>query len=126
MSDLRLKFQKGDICALAAVLLLAACVALAFMPGKSGEENALLQIYQDGELIRQLPLTQDEQIQVGGDYINTIVVQDGRAAIAASDCPGEDCVHSGWIDAPGRSIVCLPNRVELRIDGAQDVDFVVR
>ena len=47
-------------------------------------------------------------------------------AITGSDCPGEDCVHSGWIKASGRSIVCLPNKVEIRIVGqSDDVDFVV-
>ena len=55
----------------------------------------------------------------------TVVIRDGRAAILESDCPGGDCIHSGWISQPGRSIVCLPNRVELRIAGQGDVDFVV-
>ncbi|MBQ8917117.1 MAG: NusG domain II-containing protein, partial [Oscillospiraceae bacterium] len=48
-----------------------------------------------------------------------------RACIAQSTCPGEDCVHSGWISSPGRSVVCLPNRVEIRITGSSEVDFVV-
>jgi len=45
--------------------------------------------------------------------------------IAESTCPGNDCVHSGKIHSAGRSIVCLPNRVEIRITGESDVDYVV-
>ena len=64
--------------------------------------------------------------EIGGAYINRVEVRDGRIAIVDSDCPGEDCVHSGWISRPGRSIVCLPNRLEIRVTGTSDVDFVVR
>ena len=38
----------------------------------------------------------------------------------------EDCVGCGWSNATGRSIVCLPNGLEIRIvSGQSDVDFVV-
>ena len=62
----------------------------------------------------------------GGEYKNVITVSEGAISITASDCPGEDCVHSGAIRTSGRSIVCLPNEVEVRVvNAASDVDFVV-
>ena len=65
-------------------------------------------------------------LEITGKYTNTITVTDGKIAITASDCPGEDCVHSGAIHTTGRSIVCLPNEVEVRIvNASSDVDFVV-
>ena len=55
-----------------------------------------------------------------------ITVSQGKVSITSSDCPGMDCVHSGAISASGRSLVCLPNGVEVRIVGrTDDVDFVV-
>ena len=79
-------------------------------------------------LLRNVPyrLNTDAEFEVSGEYVNRIVVRDGRVCIEDSDCPGSDCVHSGWIDKGGRSIVCLPNRVEIRISGESDVDFVVK
>ena len=50
-------------------------------------------------------------------WAGTAALGDGAVAVTASDCPGNDCVHSGWISAAGRSIVCLPNRLEVRITG---------
>lgn len=123
--DIRLRFQRGDWLVIAAVLVLAACVAALFWPGGNAE-SAMLQIYRNGKLMQEISLSKDQTLQVDGDYHNTVSIQNGRAAITRSDCPGEDCVHSGWISASGRSIVCLPNRVELRIVGVQDVDFAVR
>ena len=78
----------------------------------------------DGEVIRELRLEENTEITVEGAYRNTISVRDGKIAFTHSDCPGEDCVHSGWISAPGRSAVCLPNRVEIRLEGEADTDDV--
>jgi len=119
-------FRRGDLLAIALVLLAAAAVACFYIPFGGSSENAAVQVYMDGSLIREISLKADQQFDITGEYSNTIAVQNGKAAIIASDCPGEDCVHSGWISKPGRSIVCLPNRVEIRISGQGDVDFVVR
>lgn len=121
---MRLKFQKGDCIAVAAVLLLALAVALPFVTVR--DEGAAAQIYQNGELVKTLPLSRDATYTVEGAYTNVITVRDGAVSVTYADCPGEDCVHSGEICAVGRSIVCLPNRVEIRIVGADaDVDFAV-
>lgn len=121
-----LRFQKGDVVAIGLVVALAILVALLFLPQRS-QSAGLVQIYHQGELIRTLPLDQPGQFTVTGDYTNVITVADGRVCISASDCPGEDCVHSGAISTAGRSLVCLPNGLEVRVVGKpDDVDFVVR
>ena len=77
-------------------------------------------------MIKTLSLDTDTSFEITGKYTNVITVQDGNIAITSSDCPGEDCVHSGAISSTGRSIVCLPNEVEVRVvNAASDVDFVV-
>lgn len=122
---MRLRFQKGDAVAIAAVLLLAAIVFACFLPGRE-EPAAAAEIYWKGELVKTLPLDTPQEITLTGDYSNTIAVRDGKVAVTRSDCPGEDCVHSGWIGTSGRSVVCLPNGLEIRVVGARgDVDFVV-
>ena len=125
MDKSRLTFRKGDLLAIVLVLLLAAAVALLFLPHHGTAENTMVQIFQDGKLVQELSLQSDQSILITGEYENTVVIRDGKAAIAQSNCPGEDCVHSGWISSPGRSVVCLPNRVEIRITGSSEVDFVV-
>lgn len=125
MNNMRFRFRRGDLLAIAAVAVIAVAVALAFLPRSGADQNAAVRIYQDGQLIRELSLQAEETIQITGSYTNTVTVQNGKVAITHSDCPGTDCVHSGWISSPGRSIVCLPNRVEVRITGTADVDFIV-
>ena len=123
--NMRLKFQKGDLLAILLVMAIAAAAGIAFFPERSADMQAYVQIYQDGMLIKEMPLSEDISLKIAGKYNNVIQIKDGRAAIVESDCPGEDCVHSGWIGSVGRSIICLPNRVEIRIVGDAEVDFAV-
>ena len=124
--NMTLKFCKADILAIAMVAALAILVSIIFWTSVGSEEGSMVMIYQEGKLIQELSLEKDTEFVIEGDYENVVTVKDGKAAITKSDCPGTDCVHSGWIHEAGRSIVCLPNRVELRIEGASEVDFVVR
>lgn len=124
MNTNRLRFQKGDILAIVFVVVLAAAVFLFFLPGQASA--GALQVYQEGKLVRTISLAKDQQFTISGAYTNTVTIRDGAVAITYSDCPGEDCVGCGWMDTPGRSIVCLPNALELRLVGVDsDVDFIV-
>ena len=119
-----LRFQKWDIAAVVAVAVLAALVAALFLP--KADRAAVAEIYQDGKLIQTVSLIRDQDIPITGQYSATVSVRDGKIAVTASDCPGGDCVRCGWIDGTGRSIVCLPNGLEIRVvSGSDDVDFVV-
>ena len=119
-------FRKGDLLAVGLVLLLAVGVAIGFLPSKD-RGAGVAEIYLNTEKIKTVSLSEETVFTVSGKYTNEITVADGTIAITASDCPGEDCVHSGAVRHSGRSIVCLPNAVEIRVVSAEsDVDFVVR
>ena len=122
---MKLRFGKWDMVAFAFVALVAFVVlALYWLPGASAGRYA--QVYQDGKLIKTLSLDAEQDFEVEGSYKATVTVRDGRIAVTASDCPGGDCVRCGWIDGAGRSIVCLPGGLEIRVVGSDaDVDFVV-
>lgn len=121
----KLRFCKGDWLAIAMVILLAVSVALCFLP-KGETTAAQAQIYMNGQLVKTVSLYEEQMFWLEGTYSNQITVTEGTIAITASDCPGQDCVHSGSIRGTGRSLVCLPNGVEIRVVSAEaDVDFVV-
>ena len=120
----KLRFRKGDWLAIGLVLCLAVAVFSCFLP--SGEPAAYAEVYLDGQLVKTVPLNTDQTFLLEDQYCNEIAVKDGAIAFTASNCPGQDCVHSGSIRSTGRSLVCLPNRVEIRVVSENsDVDFVV-
>ena len=120
-----LTFRKGDILAVVLVLLLAAGVAFAYMP-RGSVSGTQAEIRLNGEVVRTVSLAEDQIFTIEGKYANEIEVRAGKIAIIHSDCPGTDCVHTGFVGTPNRSIVCLPNALEIRIlGGGSEVDFVV-
>ena len=119
----RLHFTKWDMLSIGAVVALAAVVFFLLLPGKT--PAAFVEIYQNGALVQRMALNEDASFCVEGEYTNVITVRDGKVAVTESSCPGGDCKNCGWLDNAG-SIVCLPNRVEIRLVGAAtDVDIVV-
>ena len=121
-----LRFRKGDMVAIVAVLLLTGLVFAMFLPGQTAS-GAVAEIYQNGKLLKTVSLAEDQEFTVEGAYRNTVTVRDGQIAVTASDCPGQDCLHCGFTGTAGKSIVCLPNGLEIRVVGRSgDVDFVVR
>ena len=44
-----------------------------------------------------------------------MVVSDKEVYVESADCPDQICVNSAHINAHGGSIVCLPNKVILKI-----------
>ena len=79
-NQFRLDFCKGDSAAILIVARLAIVCALILIP-KGHSDVHMVQIYQNGCLIRELPLETNAVFQVDGDYRNTVTILDGRASI---------------------------------------------
>lgn len=121
----KLRFRRGDWLAIGIVAVIAIAVLLCFLPGRN-EPAAYAEIYLHGELYSKVSLQENTAFLITDRYTNEITVQDGVIAFTDSNCPGQDCVHSGSIHRTGRSLVCLPNSVEIRVISEEsDVDFVV-
>lgn len=126
--EIRLKFCKGDVVVIFFVVMLAVLIGFLFAVKTGTKQGKTVVVYQEGQKIQEMPLDEDREILIKNDYVNKLLIKNGKVAIVESDCPGKDCVHSGWIRESGRSLVCLPNRVEIRIQGETEpeVDFIVR
>ena len=122
---LRFSFRVGDLIAISLVLVLAAVIFASYFVVSKPVEKAKVQIYHNNELIKEFALNSTERIEyiIDDEYYNKIVIEDGEVYFSEGNCPGTDCVHSGKISKPGRSLVCLPNKVEIRITGDSDVDI---
>lgn len=121
----RLFFRWGDAAAVGLVLMCALLLTAAGLGGRQTERTTV-QVYQNGQLLRELQLDRDVSFEVEGAYRNAVAITDGAVRIRTSDCPTQDCVHSGPASRSGQVLVCLPNRLELRlVGGEQSVDVIV-
>ena len=113
-----LKTHKNDVFLIAALLILAGGLALFLLLTRQG--GGLVRVQIGGETVMELPLDQDARIVLGeGGHTNTLVIEDGAAQVTAADCPDQVCVRHGAIRYAGESIVCLPHKLVVSIEGGQ-------
>ena len=53
-------------------------------------------------------------------HINKITIKGGHISMTFSDCANQNCVRQGEISDPSQSIVCLPNKVVVEIQGGSE------
>lgn len=96
-----------------------ACVGLVAtrLMGANTNADTATVVIRDGERnVYELPLSQNTTKSVTTDLgTNLIEIKDGRVHVEEADCPNQDCVHQGWIDAAGEQIVCLPHKLTVDI-----------
>ena len=109
--------RKTDI-VLIIVLALIPCAMMAYNLIPIDDGRARLEISIDGKILGTYSLTEDCVIEIGGG--NTCRIEDGEVFMASADCPDQICVNSAPINAHGGSIVCLPNKVILKIVSAEN------
>ena len=99
-----------------AVLIFSLIIVFLFA-AKSGEalkENGkYAEIYSDGALLGIYPLYEDESIDVSGK--NTVKIKDGEVFMESALCPDKICVKTGKIKMKGEEIVCLPNKLVIKV-----------
>lgn len=102
-----------------AVLAAAGTILFAFRPETGNFLTA--RIVLDNEVVAELPLstlTQPVALDVpGAEYPITVEAEPGRVRVLHSDCPSQDCVHTGWVSRSGGQIICLPNRLVVTVTG---------
>jgi hypothetical protein len=111
----RALFNRRDIWLLGGVIVLAAIIYGAFYCGRSDVGTA--QITVDGVMVRQVDLSRDDEFALDENPRVHFQVRRGAIAFIESDCPDKVCIHSGFLDTPGQTAACLPNKVLLYIYG---------
>lgn len=126
-----MKIKRNDIYLVLAVL----SISLLFFcwqryNSKKTTVNARVIVEQDGEAIGSYPLSIEEQLIFADDNgkKNVLAIQDGQAFIKEADCPDKLCVKHKPISRNGESIICLPHKLVIRIEGGGEgeVDVILR
>ena len=119
----RFGLRKADVVLFLSITLLAAVLFLFFVIRDARRTDAVLEVSVRGEVVGRYPLSEDRVIEIGG---NTAEIKDGKVRMTEADCPDKSCVHTAPVGKDGGVIICLPNRIVLRITGTgeEGVDAV--
>ena len=134
--------RKADIILFIVLVIigLAASAALTLSHGEAGS-GAKVIIESGGDLYARYPLAEDRTVIVPApkqnavdalaadlgntacvqyDYSNVVVISGGTVSVTEASCKNQVCVKHGAISRPGESIVCLPNRMVVRIENSSE------
>jgi len=105
-------------------------VLLTFHAGNTARQATQVNVFQGNVLIDQLPLDADRPTYVveGNKGCVTLAVQNRAVRIVEATCKHKTCVTMGSISKPGASLVCIPNRIRVTLDGNHrpDVDGITQ
>lgn len=121
--------KKGDkitAIVIASLVVISSIGVFAYMNMSKGSHH-IAEIKQDGKVIRTVDLDKvvtAEEIRIAyGDEYNIIRIENGRVRILDADCPDKLCVKTGWIDQAGQSVICLPHKLIIKIQGgSKEID----
>lgn len=74
-----------------------------------------------GKVEKKIPLTgqvkRNEYVIETAYGTNFLVVENEQIAMIEANCPDKVCMEPGYIKKPGESLVCLPNRLYVEVQG---------
>lgn len=118
MLDKNKKKRKHDIILGLILLSVASILFVMDLPHVSSDTgNKKVVVSVDGKKTAEYPLKKDATYELSGSHLgtNTLVIKSGKAYISEANCPDKQCMKQGKISRAGEMLVCLPNRVVVKI-----------
>ena len=110
--------KKADIILAAALIIVG--LAMSYILSFGQTVGSELLITCNGEKFGSYSLYENKEIEIKqNDHINKVTINNGVVSMSFSDCHGQDCIHQGEITKSGETIICLPNKVVLEIEGGE-------
>lgn len=113
--------KKADVILLV-VLIVIGLISSAFaVMSKSTGQSVIIE--SDGHMYGKYSLLTDAEIEVpyeaknGHIESNVVIIKDGKVKVKSATCGNQVCVKHSQIDEAGESIICLPNKMVVRIEG---------
>jgi hypothetical protein len=110
---------------LVGALLIAALLVLLVIRNRQEREtgtDAVVTVRtSDGDEV--YPLNKDGVFSLNGGT-NTLVIENGEAWVSEANCPDKVCMGMGKISRNGEFIACLPNRLIIVVEGADQQALV--
>jgi len=121
MKDCMNTMKRNDIILVGSIILAVLLYfgGLQWYQNTNGNDHRFAVIKQNQKVIERIDLdavTEPREITLPGNYHETILVEKGRIRFKEADCPDHICVKTGWLQEPGDTAVCLPNRAVISIE----------
>lgn len=110
--------RRNDIILLGVILLTTLLFALFYFCTQ--KEGAYAVVLKDGAEIGRYSLANEKEISLSdqGQQTHLLKIEGGQASMEQAICPDQICVHHRPVSKVGQTIVCLPQKIVVKIVGA--------
>ena len=84
-----------------------------FIYKKQLTDNLYVEVSIDGKIDSRFVIDKDVEIMLSTG--NKLIIKDGLVSIHEANCPDKLCIKQGSISKMNESIICLPNKLIVRI-----------
>ena len=115
--SVRLKKRDG-ILFFGIVLLLIGSAVWTFRYYSGTENGAAVRVSVEGKPDTVYRLEEDRTVRIRGEHgENVLCIRNGKAYVSEADCPDQYCVKHAPIQKDRETIVCLPNKLVVTVEG---------
>lgn len=120
--------RKADIILFCVLLLTAGALSVIFAMRLQAPAGSVV-VTIDGQPYGTYDLSEPREVEItNGEDRNVIRIGDGTVLMESSNCRNQVCVGHAPISRSGESIICLPHKIVVKIEGGKEaqVDAVVQ
>ena len=119
--------NKQDILLVSIILVIVFSIALIFKITENKNINSAFVYYED-KLVLTIDLSKTEQEYTVKGYNGavTIIAGNGKIKVKEEDSPLHLCSKQGYISKSYESIVCLPNKIFIKLEDDSSLDAIVK
>ena len=118
--------KKNDLILIGGLLIIAFTILVGqrLWQKNNTTSGAEVVVVIDGKEYERLPLNQDasKEIQLSDGQLNILQIKGGEAFISEANCHDKICEKHHPISYNGQSIVCLPHKLVVSIDGGKEME----
>lgn len=125
-ADNKKRNRRNDIILI--IIIFAVAIVFGMVQQFGTKEGASVVIMLDGEVMQKVSLMEDLsgenalRIETAEGY-NILEIKNGKASVTDADCPDGLCVKQKSISKQGESLICLPHKLVITVEGAEESDI---
>lgn len=94
---------------------------LFYLPFRSVSDGETVTILEN-DRSETYPLKTDRIVET--EYSGAVIIRNGKVHLEHATCPDKICEAFGEISKSGESIICVPNKLVVKINGKSEVDGI--
>ena len=111
-----MKKYKFDILLIVGLLAVGVLLLILWLTTIRGVIGTTAAVSRNGEEILKIDLKYNKVYEIDGIETKMVIeVKDGKLSVTSSGCPDKICVHHEDISRVGEEIICIPNKVIIRV-----------